>query len=118
MIQAIQGIAGQQANLGGIEAGREGDALQRFLQAQGIIGPELLQLGGREREADAKAISDAFGFGGLEREIGTQQSAAEQQDFLRRQGLAEVFALGPGGASSLSTVISGLFTPRSEGGKK
>jgi hypothetical protein len=75
--------------------------LQRAQQSAGLGGQEMQR---RLSEIDALAQT-----GGLERGVESERAAAEYQDFLRRQGLAEQSAFGVLGQtpSSYGTQASG-----------
>jgi hypothetical protein len=92
---AIEPRIVNQATLAGL--GRSTAVPQALAQAEAQYLSPLIEaeLGreergiGREAQLRLGAIEEAFRGGGMERDVEAQRAAAEQQDFLRRQALAE-----------------------------
>lgn len=112
----------QQMALAGL--GRSGASGQAVADASEKAMVPLMQTEIANREsaipqlqsAGDAATSAAMGYGGLQRDITTQQENAKQADLARRSGIAEMLLGIP--MAGISSAMSGMFTPRTTTGGK
>jgi hypothetical protein len=109
MMQAVQqSTIPTMLGLGGNQATRQGDTINRQLAATSAQYYPQLQTAQAQQGREQQSLQDMLSGGALDRDIAGQQAQSQQADMLRRQALAETF-----GTAMLGSIPSLTTFPQS-----